>query len=47
MLGSTLAKGKVLTYLDSHIEAGIGWVEPLLYRVKDEPKVGEGGAGEG
>ncbi|CAM6053587.1 unnamed protein product [Sphagnum tenellum] len=39
MFGSMEAKAKVLTFLDSHIEAGIGWLEPLLYRVKEEPKL--------
>lgn len=39
MKGSEEAKGQVLTYLDSHIEAGIGWLEPLIHRVHDDPKV--------
>lgn len=39
MMGTVEAKAKILTFLDSHIEAGIGWVEPLLHRIKDEPKV--------
>lgn len=39
MFGSTVAKGKTLTFLDSHIEAGIGWLEPLLHRVTEDPKL--------
>lgn len=39
MLGATLAKAKTMTFLDSHIEAGIGWLEPLMHRLKDEPNL--------
>ena len=39
MKGSLEAKAQTLTYLDSHIEAGIGWLEPMLHRIKEEPKV--------
>ena len=39
MKGSLEAKAQTLTYLDSHIEAGIGWLEPLLHRIAEEPKV--------
>ena len=33
------AKDTVLLFLDSHIEATDGWVEPLLARIKEDPKV--------
>ena len=33
------AKDTVLLFLDSHIEATDGWMEPLLARIKEDPKV--------
>lgn len=35
LAGARLAKGEVLLFLDAHCEANIGWIEPLLARIKE------------
>lgn len=38
VLGYRNAKGPVIVSFDSHVEPIRGWLEPLLDRIKDDPK---------
>ncbi|XP_055494055.1 polypeptide N-acetylgalactosaminyltransferase 13 [Leucoraja erinacea] len=36
--GAAASKGQVITFLDAHCECTIGWLEPLLARIKENRK---------
>lgn len=35
LAGARLARGDVLVFLDAHCEAVVGWIEPILARIKE------------
>lgn len=38
LTGAEHASGDVVIFLDAHCEASRGWIEPILQRIKDDPK---------
>nr|XP_019777795.1 polypeptide N-acetylgalactosaminyltransferase 13 isoform X2 [Tursiops truncatus] len=36
--GAAASKGQVITFLDAHCECTLGWLEPLLARIKEDRK---------
>jgi polypeptide N-acetylgalactosaminyltransferase len=39
MVGVRAARSRVLTFLDSHVEAAQGWLQPLLKRLREDGSV--------
>ena len=39
MAGIRASLANILVFLDSHIEAGIGWLEPMLAGIYENPKL--------
>lgn len=38
LMGAKISQGTALVFLDAHVEATIGWLEPLLDRISDDKK---------
>lgn len=38
VVGTNMAKGEVVVFLDSHTEVNVGWLEPILYQISKDPK---------
>ena len=36
LLGAKVAQGEVISFVDAHCEANVGWLEPLLERIKND-----------
>lgn len=34
--GAAASRGQVITFLDAHCECTVGWLEPLLARIKED-----------
>lgn len=34
--GAAATRGQVITFLDAHCECTVGWLEPLLARIKED-----------
>lgn len=39
LAGAAVASGDVIVVLDSHVEVQPQWLEPMLQRIKEDPKV--------
>ena len=38
IIGAAYAKAEVISYLDSHVEVSVGWMQPILSRIKHNKK---------